>query len=152
MELGSAVPWGCAAAFPGLPRSPPGGSLVLLALLPPEGLRCRGSSRGRETSPGVGGRSDGNWNAWLQITNVFCCGTLIKLLFQLVHCGAVNGAGPARPSSPPLLVIQMQISFVLIPHNCSASRLGLPEAPRKSCLLRLQFRLYIICDNYSYKV
>lgn len=28
----------------------------------------------------------------------FCCGTLIKLLFQLVHCGAVNGA---RPSSPP---------------------------------------------------
>lgn len=98
---------GAVLCFPGLPRSPLGDSFVLLARIPAEGLRCRGSSRGRETSPGVGGRSllcdtDGNCNAWLQITNVFCCGTLIKLLFQLVHCGAVNGEGPAPPSPPPL--------------------------------------------------
>lgn len=76
-----------------------GGSLVLL-----------GSSRGRETSPGVGGRSllhhthththtrTGIVMPGYKLLMYFCCGTLIKLLFQLVHCGAVNGA---RPSSPP---------------------------------------------------
>lgn len=87
-------------------------------------------------------------SAWLQLPHVFCCGTLIKLLCPagVLWCCEGSGLGCLPPA------IQMQISFVLIPHNCSASRLGLPQAPRKPCLLRLQFRLYIICDNYSYKV
>lgn len=132
----------CPLGFPGapgtaaLPGEPPG---PIPAEPPPAWAADRSGDTG------------GNCNAWLQITNVFCCGTLIKLLFPAGALWCCEWSR-AQPAHRPPLAIQMQISFVLIPHNCSASRLGLPEAPRKSCLLRLQFRLYIICDNYSYKV
>lgn len=59
-----------------------------------------------ETSSGVGGRSllrdtDGNFNAWLQITNVFCCGTLIKLLFPAAVLWCCEWRGPSPPLAPP---------------------------------------------------
>lgn len=42
---------------------------------------------------------DGNFNAWLQITNVFCCGTLIKLLLPAsALCGVKGPAPPPRHS------------------------------------------------------
>lgn len=45
---------------------------------------------------------DGNFNAWLQITNVFCCGTLIKLLLPagVLWCCEWSGL-PAAPAPPP---------------------------------------------------
>lgn len=45
---------------------------------------------------------DENFNAWLQITNVFCCGTLIKLLLPagVLSCCEWSVLA-ARPAPPP---------------------------------------------------
>lgn len=45
---------------------------------------------------------DENFNAWLQITNVFCCGTLIKLLLPagVLSCCECS-VFAARPAPPP---------------------------------------------------
>lgn len=60
---------------------------------------------------------DGSFNAWLQITNVFCCGTLIKLLLP---AGVLWCCERSRLPAP-LPGFEMQMGFVLLSHNCSAS-------------------------------
>lgn len=59
----------------------------------------------------------GNFNAWLQITHVFCCGTLIKLLLPagVLWCCECSGL-PARPCSPspPFRCKSALYSFLII--------------------------------------
>lgn len=84
----------------------PAGSLA--AGLPLAGVSAGGAPRAEPVKHAVTEAADyfcmapdGNFNAWLQITNVFCCGTLIKLLLPagVLWCCEWSGL-PARPRSP----------------------------------------------------
>lgn len=93
---GLGLPWGCDAAFPGVPQQ----FLVLLAPLPAETSGC--------------GRPNGNCNAWLQITNVFCCGTLIKLLFPAGALWCSEWSPPLAPPPSPFRCKSALCSFLII--------------------------------------